>query len=253
MFEKDIVASIRETGPSLIIQELQKNIPNLKLEAFGDVYPEPQGQNFIDFDLDFICRLIGKQYTKSQALEILERVSIEEQDGILHIPLWRKDLTTKADIAEEIARLDGYQNITMTVPRVQLGAISQKPLYKAKRETRNFLVANGFFEMYTYSFVHQALMQKALGDTQSLVSLKNALSEELSHMRGSLIPNLLQALEENKKEYKNLKLFECEKVFILEDTHTIHEHYELSALMQVSGDIGYYEVLNTLKDTFAKL
>lgn len=120
VFEKDLVASIRETGPSLIIQELQKNIPNLKLEAFGDVYPEPQAQTYIDYDFDFICRLIGKEYRSKEALEILARVGIEEKDGILAIPLWRKDLTTKADIAEEIARLDGYQNIAMTVPRVQL-------------------------------------------------------------------------------------------------------------------------------------
>ena len=155
VFEKDLVASIRETGPSLIIQELQKNIPSLKLEAFGDVYPEPQAPTYIDYDLDFICRLIGKEYSSKEALEILARVGIEEKDGILAIPLWRKDLTTKADIAEEIARLDGYQNIQITVPRVQLGAVSQKPLYKAKRELRNFLVARGFFEMYTYSFVYE--------------------------------------------------------------------------------------------------
>lgn len=253
VFEKDLVASIRETGPSLIIQELQKNIPNLKLEAFGDIYPEPQAQTYIDYDLDFICRLIGKNYSSSQALEILARVGIEEKDGILAVPLWRKDLNTKADIAEEIARLDGYQNIAMTVPRVQLGAVTQKPLYKAKRDIRNFLVARGFFEMYTYSFVNEALMQKALSSTKNLVTLKNALSEELSHMRGSLIPNLLQALEDNKAEYKNIKVFECEKVFIKQDAHSISEHYEFSSLEQIPQDLAYYEVQNTLKDLFSKI
>jgi len=50
----------------------------------------------------------------------------------------------------------------MTVPRINLGAISQSPIYKAKRDIRNFLVARGFYEMYTYSFVDEALMNKAL-------------------------------------------------------------------------------------------
>ncbi len=96
-------------------------------------------------------------------------------------------------------------------------------------------------------------MQKVLGSISELVTLKNALSAELSHMRGSLIPNLLQALEDNKSEYKQVKLFECEKVFEKNAENIISEHYELSLLEQISGDVAYYEVQNTLKDLFAKL
>lgn len=72
-------------------------------------------------------------------------------------------------------------------------------------------------------------------------------------MRGSLIPNLLQALEDNRSEYKQVKLFECEKVFEKNEANSISEHYELSLLEQISGDLAYYEVQNTLKDLFAKL
>jgi phenylalanyl-tRNA synthetase beta subunit len=50
----------------------------------------------------------------------------------------------------------------MTVPRINLGAITQNPLYKAKRDLRNFLVSKGYYEMYTYSFVDESLMSKAL-------------------------------------------------------------------------------------------
>jgi len=67
--------------------------------------------------------------------------------------------------------------------------------------------------MYTYSFVDKTLMNKALSSTEDLIPLKNALSEEMSHMRGGLIPNLMQALQDNSREYKNMRLFECEKVF----------------------------------------
>jgi phenylalanyl-tRNA synthetase beta subunit len=58
--------------------------------------------------------------------------------------------------------------------------------------------------------------------------MKNALSEELTHLRGSLVPNLLKALEENKRDFKNMKLFECEKVFIRESEDSVSEHYELT-------------------------
>jgi phenylalanyl-tRNA synthetase beta chain len=176
-----------------------------------------------------------------------------ENNGVLEIPLWRKDITNIADIAEEIARLDGYDKIEMTVPRINLGAITQNPLYRVKRDIRNFLIAKGYYEMYTYSFLDEALMQKTLGTTENLVPMKNALSEEMTHLRGSLIPNLLQALEDNAREYKNMKLFECEKIFLRDSKDTVSEHYELSGVEQISGDVAYYEVQNSLSDLFSKL
>jgi len=253
VFEKDLVVEIRDTGTSLIMQELQKQLPDCKLESFTDVYPEKQYTAEIDFDLDHICNLIWKKYEKNAVLDILDRLFIEEKDGKLEIPLWRKDLTNIADIAEEIARIDGYDAVETTVPRINLGAISQSPLYRGKREARNFLVSSGFYEMYTYSFVDEALMNKALSNVDSLVPMKNALSEELTHLRGSLVPNLLGALEENSRDYSDMQLFECEKVFSRPESDTVSEYYELAAVRQSQNDVVYYEIQNTLKDLLAKL
>lgn len=253
VFEKDLVHSLSHIGASLIIKELEEHFENIKLEAISDIYPEPSFQTQIDFNLDFICNLIGKNYSKEQVLTILHNVWIHEESGILMIPLWRKDISHIADLAEEVARLDGYDKVKSTVPRINLWAISQSPIYKAKRESRNYLVACGYFELYTYSFVDTILMQKVLGNTDNLVPMKNALSEELTHLRGSLIPNLLKALEENKRDFNNMKLFECEKVFIRENTDAVTEHYELSWVEHISWDTAYYQVQNTLSDLLKKL
>lgn len=253
VFEKDLVSSIRDTGPSLITKELQLHLPEAKLEAFTDVYPEPVWQTHIKYNHDYICNLIWKKYQGEEVLDILDRVFIEEKDGILSIPLWRKDLTHIADIAEEVARLDGYDKVEITVPRINLWAVSQSPIYKAKREIRNFLTAKGFYEMYTYSFIDDATMQKALGSAEGLIPMKNALSEELSHMRWSLVPNLLQALQDNAREFRDMKLFECEKVFLRDSESSVSEYYELSGLEQFTWDNTYYEVQNTLSDIFSKL
>lgn len=253
VFEKDLVSSLRDTGPSLITRELQIHLPDAKLEAFTDVYPEPKWQTHIEYNHEFICRLIGKEYSREEALQILDRIFIEEKNWILAIPLWRKDITHIADIAEEIARLDGYNNVEVTVPRINLWAVSQSPLYTAKRDIRNFLTAKGFYEMYTYSFIDDATMSKALGSVEDLIPMKNALSEELSHMRGSLIPNLLQALQDNSREFKDMKLFECEKVFSRDWESLVSEYYELAGLAQISWDNAYYEIQATLTDIFTKL
>jgi len=247
VFEKDLVHTIRDTGPSLIIAELEKHLPNLKLESFTDVYAEPGLQTTIDFDLDYINRLIGKKYDEKEVCHILETLWILKQDTKLIIPLWRKDLTKKADIAEEIARIDGYDNIETTVPRINLGAVAQSTSYNMKKQVRNFLVSRGFYDMYNYSFVSDELMKKCNSSADELVGLKNALSEEITHMRGDLIPNLLLSLENNAREYKNLSLFEVGKVFYKNSVH-IQEHDELSGVTSATNDNQFFSTQTLVSD-----
>ncbi len=252
VFEKDLVSSIRETGPSLIIKELEIHNPHMKLEAFCDVYPEPEYAQEILFEKDRITSLIWKEYSHEEIMDILDRIFIQELNGKLQIPLWRKDLTTIADIAEEVARLDGYDTVKSTIPRINIWAISQSSLYRAKRWSRNHLVSRGFTELYTYSFVDEKKMQKTLSSLKDCIAMKNPLSEELTHLRPSLIPNLLEALEENTREYKDMKIFECEKVFKRNGKDTI-EYYELSCLIEKNANILYYDILSELRDLLSFL
>jgi len=68
--------------------------------------------------------------------------------------------------------------------------------------------------MYNYSFVSNTLMAKLNLDINDCVELKNSLSEDATHMRNSLIPNLMLSLEKNIKDFSNLQLFEFDKAFI---------------------------------------
>ncbi len=253
VFEKDLVTEIRDTGISLITKELSKYFPDMQLIGFRDVYPHKESPKKIDFDVTYIQNLIGKKYTTQDILDILDRVFITEENGKLNIPLWRKDIENIADIAEEVARLDGYENIEMTIPRIHLGAVSQSPLYTIQRELRNFLTARGMYDMYTYSFVGKTLMENAWGTTTQLIPMKNSLNEEMTHLRDSIIPNLLQALRENNKEYSEMQLFEIEKVFHLTQDNTPQEHYELSIVTPSKKPIAYYDIQHTLWDIFHTL
>ena len=253
VFEKDLTTQMQARWVALILSELRNIFPNLKIEKVSDVYPDPRTPITIELDVQRINNLIGAEYAEERVITLLSRLGITHNAGILTVPFWRKDLNHIADIAEEVTRLDGYNNVDATVPRINLGAISQSPLYRAKRDTRNYLTAQGFFEMYTYSFVDETLMKRALWNTENLVPLKNALTEEMTHMRGSLIPNLLQALQDNSRDFQDMQLFEFEKVFSrIEETKT-SEHYELSLLQQSSWENAYYDMQTVLKDLFTKL
>jgi len=107
--------------------------------------------------------------------------------------------------------------------------------------------------MYTYSFVDDTLMNRVLGNTENLVPLKNALTEEMTHMRGSLVPNLLQALQDNTQDFQEIQLFEFEKVFVRTSETQTSEYYELALLQQSTSENAYYDMQETLRDLFAKL
>lgn len=249
VFEKDLLPVMAEKALSLIVNEIQEACPNIQLEAFADSYTQLQKSQEISHDPVFISSLIGREYLSETIIDICSRLGICENQGILHIPFWRKDLNYKADIAEEVARIDGYDAIEMKVPRVNTGAVIQDNMYKLKNESRDYFSARGFFDMYTYSFVCESLMQRCGGDCTRLIPLKNSLSEDATHMKGSLVPNLLLSVQKNIREIPEMKLFELEKVYQREGTQ-ITEHYSLSSLMVSSQSIVYYDIQSQLSDFF---
>ncbi len=249
VFEKDIVNGMQEAWLSLIVSELEKNLKDIKISAFDDIYPIKQKEINVPFDLKFINKLVWTNYSEGEVLKILNNLWIEKKDDKLLIPFWRKDLNFKADIAEEIARITGYNNIVSTIPEINMWAVAQTNTYKIKNDVRNYFSSIWYYDMYTYSFVSNDLMKKTLGTTENLIPMKNALSEELTHLRWSLIPNLLLSLEKNINEYSEMKLFEIEKVFNINKKDII-ENYNLSWVEISNKEIAYYEIQNTISNLF---
>lgn len=252
VFEKDLVNGMQQAGMSLIVQELEKHVPNLELVAYGDSYQNKQEIISIEYSKEFIENLIWKKYTEEEIFIILENLWIKKQGNKLVIPFWRKDLKYKADIAEEIARINGYNSIESTIPKINSGAVIQDNIYKLKNDSRAYLTSLGYYDMYTYSFVNQNLMEKLGWDTNNLVPMKNALSEELTHLKWSHIPNLIAGLEKNMREYKELKLMEIEKIFSRNQSE-ITEKYALSGVIMKSADVLYYEIQTTVNDLLTTL
>jgi phenylalanyl-tRNA synthetase beta chain len=249
IFEKNIPTWLQIKWVSLIYKKLKDIFPNLQLDGFGESYEEKQEWVSIAYDKVFINNLIGKEYSDERITSILHLLGIETTGGMCFIPFWRTDMRYKADIAEEIARIDGYHTIEMTVPRINLWAISQDASYDLKQESRKFFTSIGFFDVYNYSFVNSDLMKKLGSSTENLIEMKNYLSEEVTHMRNTLIANLMKWLEENRKEQKNCKLFEIEKVFWLKNGE-IYEALHLGGVMISDEDIPYYTLQKIISSFF---
>lgn len=247
VFEKDILPEMASRWMSLILNELQKSFPSLEVESYFDSYNEKQKEVKVPYDINFINNLIWENYGEKEVLEILKNLWINKVWNDLIIPFWRKDLNTKADIAEEIARISWYDKIKPTVPRINLWAIMQEPIYILKNDVRNYFTSLWFFDIYNYSFVNKNLYEKLWMDIDECIALKNSLSEEATHMKNSLIPNLMLGLEENIRTRNDLKLFEIEKAFF-KKWNEISEKYLLSAVMTSDKDVVYYDIQNILSN-----
>ena len=263
VFEKDIPLEFPIYWVSLIYRKLMQYFPALKIEWYSDVYPVKQEIKKVPFDLNFVNNLIWANYNEKESLEILERLWVKKEWNELIIPFWRKDLNYKADIAEEIARIHGFDKVTTTIPRINLWAIIQDNIYKLKNDVRDFFVDKGFYDLYNYSFVNEALMKKVLWDMENLVPLKNSLSEDMTHMKWSLIPNLILSIEKNIKQVKDLRLFEIEKVFnlchsreggnLLNGQNTISENYSFAWVITSNEKVVYYDLQKIISDLFKRL
>ena len=242
LFEKNIPQELALYGVSLIYKELSRIFPQLKIIGYAENYEEKQKQVYVPYDKDFINKLIGSNYSEVDMIEILKNLGIEKSKNNLSIPFWRTDITNKADIAEEIARIKGYDQVQATIPSESIGAVVQDSLYYIKNDVRSFFTDRGFFDMYTYSFVNEELIEKTGASIDNCIEMKNYLSEEITHLRPSIIPNLLLSIEKNQKEFKNLKLFEIEKVFENKDTKISEKDSLAWIISSEEKTLLYYEI-----------
>lgn len=186
-----------------------------------DVYPNKAPRLEIPFRVERINQMIGSELTAQEMIEILKKLEIEviDSDGLKAIPpYYRLDLLKEIDLVEEIARLYGYDQIKMTLPKTSTwGARTNAQLIEEKAKTE--LLSSGVDEILTYSFVSRKDLDRINLPENSLlrnqVELINPLGEEFSVMRASLVPNVLEVLSRNYNR-KNLKakVFEMGSVFL---------------------------------------
>lgn len=158
-----------------------------------------------------IVRLLGMTIPDADVLNIFKALEMHcvatESGWEVTPPSFRFDITMPIDLIEELARMTGYQTIAaaeMVSPLV-MHPISESTL--ADNDIRNFLVNRGYREAITYSFISPEL--HALFSEQAPITLQNPMSQEMSVMRSSLLPGLLQAVQMNlNNQQARVRLFE---------------------------------------------
>jgi phenylalanyl-tRNA synthetase beta chain len=164
-----------------------------------------------------IRRLLGIDVPATEVQSILSNLhlGVETVDGGWRVtpPTFRPDLAIEADLVEEVARVRGLDSITDIAPIAALHMRTQPESQRDLRTVRRTLIASGYQEAITYSFVDRQLQERMDGSVPP-IALSNPISSDMSVMRTSLLPGLLQAAVYNfNRQQHRVRLFESGLVF----------------------------------------
>ena len=177
---------------------------------------------------------LGKSLPGEEVSDILERlglgVTVSPQGWNVTVPSWRFDIAIEEDLIEEVARIHGYNRLPVRRPQVRLALRPDHEAHTPLARLRRQMVARGYQEAVTYSFVAPEL-QRALHPEVVSPVLANPISSDLSVMRASLFPGLVRALQHNlNRQQSRVRLFETGLTFRGELDH-LHQTPMLGALV----------------------
>ncbi len=217
-FEKNL-------DPMMTVPAVQRACELVEMLACGDVMdgmvdilnyvPAPKT---LELEPGKINALLGTNIPREDMVKYLNLLEIPVEGNTIHVPSWRPDLNLMADIAEEVGRSYGYNEIPITAfKNATQGGYSPEMLLEAKAGAACRSV--GFSEIITYSFVSPSIFdQIRLGADSPLrntLKIQNPLGEDTSVMRTTALPSMLDILARNSANHnKAAKLYELAKVYL---------------------------------------
>ncbi len=178
--------------------------------------PQPR---VLKLEPDRINGLLGTDIAADEMVRILKKLDFQVEGAQVTVPSWRGDVIGMADLAEEVARFHGYNNIPTTLMRGQttLGGFSEEE--KLERQLGGMCRAMGYDEIITYSFISPTCYDKIrwAADDPRRESFKilNPLGEDTSIMRTTVLPSMLEILTRNYNyRNQNVKLYEVGRIYL---------------------------------------
>ena len=226
-FEKKLPLSLTEYAlvrAIELIQELNAGTVTLEvIEKMNKEYTEkPQENVLVEIDTEKINNILGLEIQEEYIINLLEKLEFEiiKENNVKYAkaPAYRTDVLRIQDLAEEVIRFYGYDNLKLTLPKVTVKEKKENIKLETKQKAKNLLVNYGYNQIITYGFVNLEDLKKAELDKdiygEDAIKVKNALGVDYEYMRTSLLPSMLHTISfnENKKNF-NIKLFEISKIY----------------------------------------
>ena len=178
--------------------------------------PQPR---VLKLEPEKINALLGTDIAAEEMVSILKKLDFQVEGDQVTVPSWRSDVEAMADLAEEVARFHGYNNIPTTLMRGQTTRGGYSPEQELERALGAVCRACGYDEIITYSFISPTYYDKIrwASDDPRRQSFKilNPLGEDTSIMRTTVLPSMLEILTRNYNfRNKCAKLYEVGRIYL---------------------------------------
>ncbi len=218
-FERGVDPAVAAVAAARVVQLLVELAGGVA-DDLGSLHDATPAAQPIFLPTGFISGLIGLDYTRDEVRTSLAEIgaSLEETEGGLSVtaPSWRPDLTDKWTLAEEVARIVGYDRIPSVLPVAPPGRGLTRT-QQLRRQVAQTLAAAGNTEVLAYPFVAEKandLFGAPVGPTVPQMRVANPLDGEAPFLRTSMLPGLLQIAHRNRSRgLTDLAVFEQGQVF----------------------------------------
>ena len=256
-FEKNL-------DPMMTIPAVQRACELVEMLECGDVLDGtidvinyvPEAKT-LPLESEKINRLLGTNIAKEDMVKYLNLLEIPVEGDTIMVPSFRPDLNLMADVAEEIGRSYGYNEIPTTAFRTSTqGGYSPEMKLEAKAGT--LCRGLGYSEIITYSFVSPTIFDQiripADSPLRNAMRIQNPLGEDTSIMRTIALPSMMDILSRNYAYHnKSVKLYEVAKIYLPVEGQKLPEEPKMLLLGTYGANETFFTLKGELEAVFASL
>jgi len=223
-YEKAVDPERCDQALSLAMKLFAELYPEMKVTAFNDQYPNKLTRSEIDVEFEWLDRRLGKRIPQEIVARKLGAMGFEVTftDTGMHIvvPTWRStgDVSIKADIMEEVARMYGYENFEATTITTSFdGAINQLEVDLVRKIKEYLAFRCDMQEIFTYPWMTDEFVSALMPNTDGILALATPPSPNEKYVRSSLLPNICKAIVKNERNFDEFDIFEEAQIFLDRD------------------------------------
>ncbi len=226
------------------------------VDGIIDVYPGKKDPVVLPLEVERINNFLGVDLTEDYMKDVLRRLEFTVDGNKVIAPSFRSDITCMNDLAEEIIRIYGYNEIPASEMRASAtqGGRTEKQAFEVA--TEKAMYGMGLSQIHTFSFIspkyYDKIRMPADSDLRRSVVIQNPLGEDTSVMRTTAIPSMLEVLARNNNfSNENVRLFEMATVYLPdEDAEQLPEERKVVTL-GMYGDVDFYTLKGVVENMLA--
>lgn len=254
----------KHLDPMMTVPAVERACELVEMLGCGDVLdgtidvinyvPQPKT---LPLEVEKVNRLLGTEISKEEMVRYLNLLEVPVEGDTILVPSFRPDLNLMADIAEEIGRSYGYNEIPTTAFKTSTqGGYSAEMKLEAK--TGTLCRGLGYSEIITYSFVSPAIFDQiripADSPLRNALRIQNPLGEDTSIMRTIALPSMMDILSRNNAYHnKSVKLYEIAKIYLPVEGQVLPEEPKMLLLGTYGANENFFTLKGELEAIFAGL